>query len=321
MRKAWLIYNPSAGRFPAGFFLSRAVRVLTDAAWDVYVIETREGQSVQELAGEAVREGCEAVFVAGGDGSVGQVAAALAGSQTALGVLPTGTANVWAQGLGLPRLDWANWFALEEAAASLALGKVRLVDVGRCGDLSFLLWAGIGLDGRIVNNLEPRQRWEKAFGMVHYATLAFWNSLDWDGIDLCVESGGQTWEGRYLVAVASNIRSYAGGLMVLSPDAVVDDGLLDFWLISGRSVMDAVVRVVQVLLGTHVDAPGVVHFKSAQAILRATSSLPMQFDGEPRVMAPPVEFHVSSRALKVLVPRQIEPEFFSDRGSFGSEES
>jgi YegS/Rv2252/BmrU family lipid kinase len=318
MRKAWLIYNPYAGRFPAGLFLSRAVRVLSDAAWDVYVTESTDTENVAGLAQKAVEAGCQAVFVAGGDGSVGQAAGALAGTDTALGVLPTGTANVWAQGIGLPRLDWSNWFALEEAAASLALGETRLVDVGQCGEHAFLLWGGLGLDGRIVNSLEPRQRWEKALGTIHYATLAFWTSLDWEGLDLCVEAEGRTWEGRFLVAVASNIRSYAGGLLELSPGALVDDGLLDFWLISGRSVVDAVMRVVQVLLGTHVDAPGVVHFQANKATFHSDYPLPMQFDGEPCVLRAPVEFTVCQKALKVLVPREVPPLFSGELSAGGA---
>jgi len=320
MRRAWLIYNPYAGSFPAGFFLSRAVRVLSDAAWDVYVTESSDAESVAELARKAAEEGCQAVFVAGGDGSVGQAAGALAGTQTALGVLPTGTANVWAQGIGLPRLDWSNWFALEEAAASLALGQTRLVDVGRCGQHAFLLWGGLGLDGRIVNSLEPRQRWEKALGTIHYATLAFWTSLNWEGMDLRVEAGERSWEGRFLVAVASNIRSYAGGLLELSPGALVDDGLLDFWLISGRSVVDAVMRVVQVLVGSHVDAPGVVHFQASHATFHSAYPLPMQFDGEPYVLQTPLEFSVSQKALRVLVPRDAQALFSAKTAAQGREE-
>lgn len=302
MRAAWLLYNPSAGRFPAGWLLSRAVRVLSNAGWEIRVQEAHEGQDLAELARRALAQGCEAVFVAGGDGSVGTVAGALAGSQAALGVLPSGTANVWAKEIGLDRLDWMHIFALEKAAERLARAEVRQVDIGIGNGHEFLLWSGIGLDARIVNSIEPRLRWEKTLGTVHYALLALWNSIGWEGIDLRVTAGGRAWEGRYLVAVASNIRMYAGGLMQLSPDARYDDGQLDFWLIGGRSLRDAVQRVVQMLRGTHVDAPGVVHFQASEAKFESESDLTVQFDGEPRSVSSPLCFQTRRRALRVLIP-------------------
>lgn len=302
MRAAWLLYNPSAGRFPAGWLLSRAVRVLSDAGWSIQVQEAHEGQDLAKLARQALEHGCEAVFVAGGDGSVGAVAGALAGSQTALGVLPSGTANVWAKEIGLDRLDWVHIFALEKAAERLARAEIRQVDIGIGNGHEFLLWSGIGLDAQIVNSIEPRVRWEKTLGMVHYALLLLWNSIGWEGIDLRVTAGGRSWEGRYLVAVASNIRMYAGGLMQLAPEARFDDGQLDFWLIGGRSLRDAVQRVVQMLRGTHVDAPGVVHFQAEQACFEADADLTVQFDGEPRVVNSPLRFETRRKALRVLMP-------------------
>lgn len=304
MRKACLIHNPAAGWFPTGPLLGRAVNVLERSGWDVEVVELEVGQDVAEVALAAVRSGCEAVFVAGGDGTVGRVAGALAGSNTALGVLPSGTANVWAQELGLPRLGWSNWFALEESAAQLAHGDVRRVDVGECNERAFLMWAGFGLDAHIVRRIEPRGRWEKTVATPHYAILAVWNSWNWTGIDLQVEAEGRRWQDRYLVAICTNIRSYAGGLLELAPEARVDDGLLDFWLIGGRSLTDAVLRVVQVFRGRHVDAPGVVHFQAAQANFEAGPQLTMQLDGEPYTMASPARLSVRHRALRVLVPRE-----------------
>jgi len=209
-RCAWLLYNPAAGRFPAGPLLERALRVLAAAGWDARIVEGEPEKGLIDIAKEAVAQHCDAVFVVGGDGSVGQAASALAGSETALGVLPAGTANVWAQELGLPRLGWIHFFALEQAAERLAAGDVRLVDVGECNGQAFLLWAGVGLDANIVNSIEPRERWEKVFPTVHYATLALWNTVGWKGMDLKVRTNEFEFEGRYLVAVASNIPAYAG---------------------------------------------------------------------------------------------------------------
>ncbi len=305
MRSAWLIYNPAAGRFPAGWLLSRAVGVLDKAGWEVEVREAQHGVHLGELALGAVEAGCQAVFVAGGDGSVGRVASALSGTNVALGVLPSGTANVWAKEIGIEQLDWIHLFALEKAAGRLARGEIHKVDMGTANGQEFLLWAGIGLDAEIVGSIEPRQRWEKAFGAIHYGLLALWTSIGWEGVELRVKAGDQVWEDRYLVAIASNIRKYAGGLVELSPDAKFDDGKLDFWLIGGRSLKDAVTRVVQILLGAHVDAPDVVHFQAEEAVFEAESEIHMHFDGEPEVLKSPLRFQTLPSSLNVLMP---EPE-------------
>jgi YegS/Rv2252/BmrU family lipid kinase len=311
MRNAWLIYNPAAGRFPAGPFLNRAAKVLDLAGWDVRLVQGKDGKDLTRIAAEAARVGCEAVFVVGGDGSVGQVAGSLAGTETALGVLPAGTANVWAQELGLPRLDYIHWFALEQAAARLARGRMRLVDLGECGGRTFLLWAGMGLDAHIVNNIEPRERWEKVFSVAHYGTLALWNTLGWEGITLQAHTSKKSWSGLYLVAVACNIPGYAGGFVDLAPGAKVDDGLMDFWLIGGKSVRDVVMRVVQVFRGTHVDATGVDHFRASEAVFESSSDMPMQLDGEPNIMQSPVQFRVRRQVLRVLVPAEASDRIFS----------
>ena len=305
MRSAWLIYNPAAGRFPAGWLLSRAVGVLDKAGWQVEVREAQHGEHLGELALEAVAAGCQAVFVAGGDGSVGRVASALSGTDVALGVLPAGTANVWAKEIGIERLDWIHLFALEKAASRLARGEIHKVDMGIANGQEFLLWAGIGLDAEIVGSIEPRQRWEKAFGAVHYALLALWASIGWEGVELRVKAGDQVWEDRYLVAIASNIRKYAGGVVELSPDAKFDDGKLDFWLIGGSSLKDAVTRVVQILLGIHVDSEDVVHFQAEEAVFEAKSEIHMHFDGEPEILKSPLRFQTLPSSLNVLMP---EPE-------------
>jgi diacylglycerol kinase (ATP) len=303
MRRAWVLYNPYAGRFPAGPLLKRAADVLEEGGWSIRVVESHESDELDTLAADAVQAGCDAVFVAGGDGSVGRVAGTLAGSQTALGVLPAGTANVWAKELGLPQLGWITPLALEEAARRLAAGQVQLVDMAVCDGTPFLLWAGVGLDGKIVNSIEPRARWEKAFAVAHYAVSAVWESLDWTGMELRVSANGESWADHFLLAVASNIRAYAGGFLELSPEAKIDDGLLDVWLIPGRSIRDAVAIVAQVLMGRHVESDAVVYFRADRVRFEADTDLPMHVDGEPLKVGRRVDLVVEPRKLRVLLPR------------------
>jgi len=311
MRRALLIYNPSAGRFPAGPLVKRAADVLKEADWDVNIVASTSGDNLRPLVAEAVRNDYEAVFVAGGDGSVGAVAAELIGTETALGVLPAGTSNVWAQDMGLETLTWSRWQALDRAASRLAQAQIRLVDVGICNDRPFLVWGGGGLDGEMTGSLEPLGRVGKTFAVPQYFTRGVWNIRDWESMELRVEALGRSWEDRYIVIIASNISSYAGGILRLTPDAKVDDGLIDFWLIGGDSLRDALVRLYQILRGKHLDEPRVVHFQAAEATIEGEGLLPFQCDGEPGKIEAPLKIGVRPRALRVLVPHDDVPRLFS----------
>jgi diacylglycerol kinase (ATP) len=311
MPRGTLIYNPRSGRFPAGPLIDRVKKTLIKGGWDLVVMESSGRESLMDHAIQAVQNKHQVVFVAGGDGSVGAVASILADTSTALAVLPAGTANVWAKELGLQQLDWVHWFALEDAADRLTKGVCKLADLGVCNGKEFLLWAGVGLDAQIVRSIEPREPWEKSLGVAQYATLAMWETLGWEGIRLQVSAQGEKYEGKYLVAVASNIQAYAGGFVELALDAKVDDGLLDFWLFEGSSLRDVSYHALQVLRGKHIDSPGVIHFQAQEASFHSEDRLVIQLDGEPEMMTSPLEFNVRRKVLRVLVPEGSNPKLFS----------
>jgi diacylglycerol kinase (ATP) len=312
MPRGSIIYNPAAGRFPAGPFIESAMKVLSTGGWDIKAVRTSSPESLSKEAHQAVERQEDVVFVAGGDGSVGAVASILANSSTALAVLPAGTANVWAKALGLQHLDWFHWFALEDAASRLSRGTYHWADLGECNGQDFMLWAGIGLDAEIVQNVEPRGRWEKSLGTAQYASKAMWQTLGWEGIHLNVNSPELDLEGKFLVAIASNIRAYAGGYVELALNAKIDDGKLDFWLFEGSSFKDVFVHVLQVLRGKHVDAPGVIHFQASESSFSTEEKLPFQMDGEVRRITSPAHFRIREKVLRVLVPFGGDLSMFSD---------
>jgi len=318
MPSGWILHNPAAGRLPAAMFLGRVGEALERNGWSIRTASSQVAQELKDLARAAVDEGCDAVFVAGGDGSVGLIASTLAGSTTALGVLPSGTANVWATELGLTGLAWTPGASLERAAERLAVGEPRLVDVGEANGHLFLLWAGAGLDARVVSALEPRTRWMKLVPTALYLAEVLRSSTGWDGLELEVEAEGQRWEGRFIVAVASNIRRYAGGLLELAPGALVDDGLLDFWLLGGRTTADVVVRIAQMLTQAHVQAPGVVHFRSPRATFRAPKDLHIHIDGEPLMTGPQLDIRVRPQHLWVLTAAEGDHRLFTRIGALQS---
>jgi diacylglycerol kinase family enzyme len=226
-------------------------------------------------------------------------------------VLPAGTANVWAQELGLPGLSWTRLTALEESARRLANAKVRCVDVGLCNKVPFLLWAGVGLDAFIVHRIEPRNQWEKPFAILYYGTKAVWEAGQWRGIELSVLDGEREQRGLYMLGVVSNIRLYAGGYLKLSPKAQMDDGLMDLWLFEGSNLEDTLIQAWNLLSGRHVQSERVHCIPFQRISLRSSIPLSIQIDGEPEQGGELIEIEVLPQALRVLVPEKAPQSLYS----------
>jgi diacylglycerol kinase (ATP) len=302
MRTAVIIYNPTAGRFSVKPFIKSAVKELESVGWKVDAQETKSSEHIIELAKQAAAEKKDAAFAVGGDGTIGNVVNGLVGSETALGVLPAGTANVWSIELGLRPFAWSNPWGLRKNVSILANAPCHRVDVGLCNQISFMMWAGIGLDAMAIQSLEPRIRLDKFFAMPEYTASAIWQAAQWSGLNMRVWTDEHEVRGHFILAVATNIRHYMGGLSNLSPDAYIDDGLLDLWLFSGNNLGDALRHAYELWRGTHVNSDAAQRIPFRNLRVEADSSYWIQTDGEARGSSQVAEISVQTRALKLLVP-------------------
>jgi diacylglycerol kinase (ATP) len=292
MADSLLIYNPAAGRISVRTFIGSLIRVLNDHGWRVEVAESVNGRHTTQLARMAAGDNFRAVFAIGGDGTAGQAASGLLGTETALGVLPAGTANVWARELGIHAFMWSHLRALKQNAALLSDSEPCAVDVGLCNGQPFLMWAGVGLDAMTVRKLEPRQRFEKYLSIPQYFATTVWNMSLWHGMNLRVTADEKKVEGHYLLAVASNIRHYIGGLAEISPSASLDDGEMDLWLLSGDDLAAAFRHFFEYARR--------LPFRKAR--IESDTPFPLQMDGEPMLGATSAVFEVLPRSLRVLMP-------------------
>jgi diacylglycerol kinase (ATP) len=308
-----LIYNPNAGRFPSGILAERAADVLRVHGWEIRLEQTQNGEHITQLARRAAEDGKDALFAVGGDGTINLAVRGLAGSHTALGVLPGGTANVLAQELGLPGLTWTRWMALEESARRLANAIVREVDIGVCGGTPFLMWAGVGLDAFAIHHIEPRPRWEKHLANVAYAASTVWHASFWRGINLKIIADNLHVSGHYLLALMSNIHLYAGGLAQVSPHALLDDGVIDLWLFEGDTLGDTIQRVWDLYAGRHVESDKVRNIQFRTLSLDSDSPLYVQVDAEPLMYdSHTIDINVIPHGLRLLVPEQTPRELFME---------
>ena len=309
MPRALLIYNPNAGRFSPEKAARRTAEHLRDRGWEIDVEATRDADHVSELAARAAANELDALIVAGGDGSIGRAVCGLLETGTALGVLPTGTANVWAKELGLPRIGAGGLDAVLANAELLAGSRVKRVDVGLCNREPFLLWAGIGLDAIVVRGAERnRSHFKKSFVLPEYFLRTLSAAHHWPGAEVEITGVRRdstekiAYSGRIQLAVVTNIRRYAGGYGQLSPEAAVDDGEMDLWIFHGRGASAALRNAWNLLRGAHVHKKDTIRMPFQRLIVRSERPVAIHTDGEAAADTERIELLVCRHALKILVP-------------------
>jgi diacylglycerol kinase family enzyme len=254
----------------------------------------------------ASSDGAELVVVCGGDGTVREVASALAGTGVALGIVPRGTANLFARNLRLPLGDLAG-------SVEIALdGKARSVDVGRArwgrrdgqvGEGAFVVLAGIGHDARTVELVRPALK-------KHIRWLAYFvpavETLGAPLLPMTIRRDCEPPEDRALwCLLAGNVGRIPLGIEVL-PGARIDDGLLHVAAVGPAHAIGWVPIALKGLLHWTRDVPG-LDFVTAQTVRVETATpLTIHVDGDEHGGVVWLEAWIDAGVLRVQLPHDGE---------------
>jgi YegS/Rv2252/BmrU family lipid kinase len=287
-----LVFNPESGRARAKeTMLGRVLPVLSRGGMKVDVRPTERPGHATEIAAQAARDGFERVLACGGDGTLNEVARGLAGTETALGILPGGTVNVFAREVGIPR-------AIEEAAETFVRGEVRRIPVGIASGRPFLLMAGVGLDAEVVRRLKTG--FKHALGAAAFWLDGFRMLASYPMPTIRVRSEGREIEGSGLVA--GKLRRY-GPRYSVTPEARLEEPLLHVVVFRGRRRSDYLRYLAGILFGFHLRFDDVVSWKTNALTVEADLDVPYHIDGE-LAGNTPVDLQVRDRALSVVLPRR-----------------
>jgi diacylglycerol kinase (ATP) len=320
MKSVWLLHNQRAGQPGYAREVQQAAESLARRGVMVELAQSAEVDALRQSARQAVEAGADVVLAAGGDGTLGAIAGELAGSAVALGVLPAGTANVWARVMGLPRPAPLRGGALERAALQLLDAPARPTDMGRCNGVWFLVWAGVGLDAFITERFEANRQVARQIGGFFYNVgLTLVAARDWHGLDLRLRASGPAGPseaaGHFLMATICNIGWHGGGLFRFSSDFRLDDGVMDLWAFEGVTYAQSLSLAWAVQRQKHVGRPGVHRLTGDHFELEAENPAAVQTDGEPRPPAARLVVQVVPRALRLLVPAVAANELYLSNGS------
>jgi len=295
-QKVLALINPKSG-------VRRSYSTVLDALqthWDVDGRElhfqfSRSAEDGRDKVHRAIDQGVDTILVAGGDGMINSIGAAMMGSDIALGVIPTGSGNGFARHFDIP-------LQVNRAAEALSTADIKRIDVGHANGHPFFVTCSLAWDAALVKTFEK----SPVRGVLPYVFSAAYGFLDYRPQDFEVQfpDGECVAAERPMVFTAANLTQFGGGAKI-APQARSDDGQLVLVTIAKKDSARCIANLPMLFRGK-IDELEVVHTRTFTEILvRREHAAPIQVDGELLESGPDVEIKVEPKALNVLVPKAV----------------
>src|SRR5947209_295338 len=311
-KRACLVINPHAGQNVER--LTELMAVLSAAGWDTEIAIKEYGGHSMELAARAAKANYDLVVGYGGDGTINQVlngVMSARGCSSMIGVIPGGTANVWAAEIGLPNDPL-------KAALTLLNSEARKIDIGHVevrgltfadklqdngkqqkqkngkqaggrmakasskGKQHFLLMAGLGIDAAIMRHVSKPLKYRigpLAVGLSAAEELSRQHPFPIEiGIRGEKHEQDTIWKGKALQVIIGNTRRYAN-IVQMTPDAYLDDGLLDVCVITAGNALTTLEEIASLLFRHRPDNVTAEYFHGASITISVPASIDLQLDG------------------------------------------
>ena len=296
--RCFIIVNPAAGRGRARRVWETTLRPMLRAGGLSFteVYEDRPRAAVP-LAEQATREGYEIVAAVGGDGTIHETINGVLGPavphRPALAVIPGGTGNDFARGVGIPK-------DMITAARLLLEGGRRRVDVGRVNERYYGTISGVGFDAEVAAEVNRWPKW--VAGTVVYTAGILKKLITYRCAPSRITIDGETQTLSLFLLAAANTAWYAGG-MYMAPHARPDDGRLEVILARDLTKLETLAVLPKVFSGAHLAHPKVSHREAQEIRVESDVPLAIHADGE-TVGRVPAVFRALPHALEIVVPAE-----------------
>jgi diacylglycerol kinase (ATP) len=303
--RAVLIFNPTSGistvtekRMSPEETERAILEGLRACGIEPQVLHTTPEDGGQDMAKRAALDGAELVIAAGGDGTVHAVANGLVGTQSILGIIPTGTMNNVALSLNIPDTIPAACFAI-------ANGQTRTIDMGKVNEHPFLEVAGVGLEANLAPAGEMIKHPEM-ISIIHgiVSGLKTFFAFKAPRMRIAVD-GGKPRSYRALQVTICNAPFY-GLHLHMAPEILMDDGLLDVAIYRNVSKFEYLRHALSLVLGRRPDRHKIKYLRVRSLHVAADVPTAIHADGEPGGYTP-AEVMVLPAALRIRVPGKDAP--------------
>lgn len=294
-RKGYLIFNPVAGQGNPDEELT-LIRRLLEPQVQLGVILTKEDEDPAKQAKAAIAKGADIVVASGGDGTVSAVAASLTETDISLGVIPRGTANAFANALGIPT-------DIRGACETILAGNTCIVDVARCNGQPYILLAGIGFEAEMVDraNRELKNR----LGALAYLFAGFQQFQEQTPFKATIEIDHEVSEVETGFITVANTAPATSVLAQGFGEVIADDGLLDVTIATPETRLQGFNALTSLFASALIKAPterdDIIRLRTQRLTVKTETPQKIVVDGE-IISATSVEFECLPKALTVLTP-------------------
>ena len=296
MPKVFVVQNPVAGIHNAKRVSNIIQHYIEEKGWEYKFHLTREDEDVALVVADAVMEGYDLFLAAGGDGTVSMVATGLKGTNLPMAIIPVGTGNGMARDLKIP-------LTLHESVGVLAdLESVRMLDAMEVGDQYYLLNLSVGLTPLALK--ESKREEKRKLGMLAYFMAGIKAFVGIQPVSYTLEIDGKNHSFRASEVMLMNSFVLGDTGRILGLDIVVDDGILDLFVIEARTVLDYLRVLWFVLIGKPQHDPDLTRFQVRESLsISARRLLEIQADGE-LIGYTPLRVKMVPQAVKMVVPKE-----------------
>lgn len=293
LSKILFIRNPKSGIVRTQSLIRKAIDWnFADSDFDYEMVETQYAGHGRILAKEAVEQRYDAVVAIGGDGTVNEIGSVLVNTDTVLGIIPLGSGNGLARGMGISLQP-------VKAANILKTGKIRTIDAGVVNGEIFFIVVGLGFDaiiGKVFNEQDIR-------GLLPYFTIGFREYRSYKPDVTILKFDGKTIPVSPLFVTIANLKGWGGGA-IISPEAEPDDALLDICVLHRAPWYYILTNLPKLFNGGVVKLKKYSRYQAKNIEIILENPGPYHFDGESREGGTTLHISVLPKVLKVIVPSE-----------------
>ncbi len=285
------IVNPKSGTQGKEGILRCIESRIDRGKYDFEIVHTAYAGQGTDVAAAKAAEGADVVVAIGGDGTVNEVARALVHTSTALGIIPCGSGNGLARHLQIP-LD------ARKAVDIINEGVVEVIDYGKINARPFFCTCGVGFDAFISLQFSKTGR----RGALTYVETALSESLKYRPETYEIETDGSTSRYKAFLIACGNASQY-GNNAYITPQAALDDGLLDVTILEPFTVLDIPALSFQLFNKTIDQNSRIKTFRCKRLKIRRSKPGVVHYDGDPVMMDEDIEIEIVRGGMRVMVPR------------------
>jgi len=291
MSAIMFIVNPRAARGKA----ATVAEILRDRCrnlkLDFDIVFTKNPGHATELAAQGA-EKFDTVVVVGGDGSVNEVVNGVVGTSAKFGIIPVGSGNDFVRVLGIP-------LSMNDALDTVCRGHTRLIDLATAGSRYFNNGLGIGFDAWVVQESFSIKYLR---GNLIYLTAVLKTVYKYKSPQMRLTYNDVIRDEKLFMITVGNGTSLGGGFK-LTPNALVDDGLLDLNIICDLTKLKVFRNLIGVYSGNHIHLPEVTTDRTTDLVIESEQGFAAHVDGELLALdLKKLEVHIVPKSLEVIVP-------------------